>query len=64
MVRNPNILLVYQTFAAFLALTLASVGFATVWIMFYLQGSGDRRGLGINLRELYKERGVTCNSER
>ena len=52
MVRNPNILLVYQTFAAFLALTLASVGFATVWIMFYLQGSGDRRGLGINLREL------------
>ena len=52
MIRNPNILFVYQTFAAFLALILASVGFATVWILFYLQDSGDRRGPGINLREL------------
>ncbi len=52
MVRNPNILFLYQAFLAFLAVTLASVGFVTAWMLLYLQGSGERRGPGINLREL------------
>lgn len=52
MVRNPSILFLYQAFAAFLALTLASVGFVTAWMLFFLQGSAERRGPGINLREL------------
>ncbi len=52
MARNPNILFIYQAFVAFLALIFASVGFVTAWMLFYLQGSGERRGPGINLREL------------
>ncbi len=52
MVRNPNILFLYQTFVAFLALIFASVSFVTVSMLFYLQGSGDRRAPAINLREL------------
>ncbi len=52
MVRNQNILFLYQMFVAFLTVTLASVGFVTAWTFFYLQDSGDRRRPGINLKEL------------
>ncbi len=52
MMRNPDTLFLYQTLVAFLALTFASVGLATAWMLFSLQGSGGRRGPGINLREI------------
>ncbi len=52
MVRNPNILFLYQTFAAFVALVFASVGFVMAWMLLYMQSTGGGRGPGINLREL------------
>ncbi len=52
MARNPNILLLYQAFVAFLSLALASLGFAMAWTFLYLQDSRDRSRPGINVREL------------
>jgi hypothetical protein len=51
-VRNSNILILYKTFVAFLALALAIVGFVTAWTFFHLQDSADSRAPGINLREI------------
>jgi hypothetical protein len=52
MMRNSNILLLYQTSVAFLGLVLASIGLVTIGILFDLQESRDRRRPGINLKEL------------
>ncbi len=52
MARNLNLLFLYQTFVAFLALTFVSIGFATAWAIFLLQEPRDRKGPGFNLKEL------------
>ena len=52
MARNPSLLFLYQTFVACLALTLASIGFATAWAIFLLQEPKDSKRPGFNLREL------------
>ena len=52
MARNHNLLFLYQTFVACLALTLASIGFATAWALFLIQEPKDRKGPAFNLKEL------------
>ncbi len=52
MVRNPNILFLYQAFVAFLGLALACVGFVTAWTFFCLRDSRELRGPGLNLKDL------------
>ena len=52
MSRNPNLLLLYQTLVAFLAMAFLAMSIATAWTLFYLQEPRDRRGPGINLKEL------------